>query len=89
MGNGIAKYFNRTILGMMLGRQPKLPINIVFGVGDKAEPVTRTKFAKEMNEILRKVYTTATKNVFAVQKRQKTNYDHSIKGAVLKPGDKV
>lgn len=74
---------------MMLGSQQKLPIDIVFGVGDKAEPVTTTKSANEMNEILRKVCTAATRNVFAVQKRQKTNYDHNIKGAVLKPGDKV
>ncbi|VDH97528.1 Hypothetical predicted protein [Mytilus galloprovincialis] len=30
-----------------------------------------------------------TRNIFAAQKRQKTHYDQKVKGAVLKPGDRV
>ncbi|VDI15681.1 Hypothetical predicted protein [Mytilus galloprovincialis] len=44
---------------------------------------------KEMQERLRKAYDTATRNIFAAQKRQKTHYDQKVKGAVLKPGDRV
>ncbi|VDI31358.1 Hypothetical predicted protein [Mytilus galloprovincialis] len=42
-----------------------------------------------MQERLRKAYDTATRNIFAAQKRQKTHYDQKVKGAVLKPGDRV
>ncbi|VDI62254.1 Hypothetical predicted protein [Mytilus galloprovincialis] len=44
---------------------------------------------EEMQERLRKAYDTATRNIFAAQKRQKTHYDQKVKGAVLKPGDRV
>lgn len=80
---GFAPYF------LMFGRHPKLPIDVAFGLGEDGDRVPKTKYAEEMQHRLKTVYDIASKNINNAQIKQKSGFDKKIKGAVLKPGDRV
>ena len=71
---GYSPYFR------MFGRQPRLPVDIVFGLesGERNEPMT--KCVSKMKDQLRRTYDLATKTSGQSQDKRKANYDARVRG---------
>ena len=80
---GYSPYF------LMFGRQPRLPVDIVFGLesGERNEPMI--KYVSKMKDRLRKAYDLATKASGQSQDKQKANYDVRVRGGRVEIGDSV
>jgi hypothetical protein len=73
----------------MFGRQPRLPIDVAFGIGDQTGTQTTTAYAKGLRERLAESYQLATSAADKARNRQKGSYDMKVRGAVLGIGDRV
>lgn len=75
---------------LMFGREPILPIDIILGIEDATQPVTRTQFAakwkSQMNEAYEIAGTKSDKRKAANEKRW---LESKLIASVLKPGDRV
>ncbi|KAK3106463.1 hypothetical protein FSP39_020529 [Pinctada imbricata] len=76
---------------LMFGRDPRLPIDIMFGTNDLSEKQqTTTKYMDDLRSRLKYSYELAQRNIKQAQDRQKQNYDAKIrKTASVDKGDRV
>ena len=74
---------------LMFGREPRLPVDITFGLGDETPSTSVTAYVKDLRERLRTSFDTAKKASQKAQSKQKTGYDVRTRNAVLVPGDRV
>ena len=68
---------------LMFGREPNLPMDLVFGQVRDHERQPTTKYAEKMQERLRNAYKLAVKN------SDKDYYDMKVRNAVIQQGDLV
>ena len=80
---GFSSYF------LIYGRQPKLPIDIEYGVALDDNYSDCKSYAKKLQHHLRWAYEAAQKNIDKNTTRQKIYYDKSYKCASLQNGDLV
>ena len=73
----------------MFGRDPRLPIDTVFGLESTGDQKSTTKYVEHMKQRLKKSYELAAASVKNAQNRQKKEYDIKVRGAMLHPGDRV
>ena len=74
---------------LMFGREPRLPIDLVFGLDRNLESKNQTSYVTDLKQRLQEAYKAATKVSGDAQHRQKCLYDLKIRGANLQPGDRV
>lgn len=74
---------------LMFGREPKLPVDIIFNTNDQDNPGTLRKYIANLKLKLENSYKLAKESTEKAQKRQKRNYDIKVRGAVIQPGDRV
>ncbi|KAL1278267.1 hypothetical protein QQF64_024940 [Cirrhinus molitorella] len=74
---------------LMYGRQPRLPVDLIFGLVEGDEGVTHKGFVDQWSRRMAEAYQIAHENSRQASSRGKAQYDLKIKGVVLKPGDRV
>ena len=74
---------------LMFGREPRLPIDLVLGIGEAVEGNDYNQFISSLRERLQKAYQLASENAKQSQQKQKRNYDLRVHAAGLQSGDRV
>jgi len=72
----------------MFGRSPRLPLYITLGVHVEAQQ-SSSKGISDLRDCFSQVYHLATEAAEKTGQRQKEGYDIGIRGASIKPGDRV
>ena len=75
---------------LMFGRQPRLPIDIAFGLrNNSSQRQSMSSYVSKMRDRLQKSYELATKATQKAQQRQKSHYDLRSRGGKVEVGDLV
>ena len=74
---------------LMFGREPRLPIDLAFGIETNRDDQTLTSYAGAMKKRLEQSYKIATQASKTAQGHQKSGYDLKVRGAVIQPGERV
>jgi hypothetical protein len=72
----------------MFGRNPRLPIDVTLGLHVE-EQQPSSKCISDLKDHLSQAYHLATEAAQKARKKQKEGYEIIIRGAVIKPGDRV
>ena len=71
----------------MFGREPRLPVDIAFGISRGEGTKDHTAYANDLRRRLQKAYETAKRAADEARRRQKQVYDLRTRNAVLRQGD--
>ena len=80
---------------LMFGREPKLPVDIQFGLDSISSESTKdnretyTEYVTKLKDRMKFAWQLATSKMQKAGQRQKERYDTKQRGAVLQPGDVV
>ncbi|XP_057703686.1 uncharacterized protein LOC130922736 [Corythoichthys intestinalis] len=75
---------------LMFGRQPRLPIDIAFGLPVKEGSIpTHAQYVKNLKSYLKSSYQIATENANKVADKNKKTFDVRIRESTLEIGDRV
>lgn len=75
---------------LMFGQQPRLPIDIAFGLPVKeASSTTHSQYVKNLKFYLREGYKIAMENARKVADNNKTRFDMKVRESCLEIGDRV
>lgn len=74
---------------LLFGREPRLPIDLVFGLEKGQNSKSYSSYISDLKQRLRDAYRVTTKVADKARKKQKMVYDAKIRGAVLQLGDRV
>nr|KAG5687327.1 hypothetical protein BaRGS_011733 [Batillaria attramentaria] len=74
---------------LMFGRDPRLPVDLVFGLGQTADSVPLSKYVENLRSRLRSSYELATAAADKARAQQKKGYDRKTRGAGIEVGDRV
>ncbi|KAL3974076.1 SWI/SNF-related matrix-associated actin-dependent regulator of chromatin subfamily A-like protein 1 [Sarotherodon galilaeus] len=75
---------------LMFGRQPRLPIDIAFGLPQPNKPqLTHSQYVKQLKSYLEQSYEIAIKNSQKVADKNKKRFDKIIRESTLDVGDQV
>ena len=75
---------------LMFGRQPRLPIDIAFGLrNNSSQRQSMSSYVSKMRDRLQKSYELATKATQKAQQRQKSHYDLRSRGGKVEVDDLV
>lgn len=75
---------------LMFGRQPRLPIDIAFGLPVKdSSSTSHSQYVKNLKSQLRESYQLATKNAKQVADKNKQRFDMRVRESTLEAGDRV
>ena len=74
---------------LMFGRQPRLPIDVLFNLGASEAASDYTDFVKKLEQHLKLAYRVASNNSDRSVRGNKRRYDRKVLGAVPKVGDRV
>ncbi|KAI9999773.1 hypothetical protein NQD34_011616 [Periophthalmus magnuspinnatus] len=74
---------------LMFGRQPRLPIDLAFGLPVKEPAQTHSEYVQKLRENLEKSYRLATENAEKVMSRNKSRFDKHVTPSQLEVGDRV
>ena len=74
---------------LMFGREPNLPIDLVFGLNQGQKSTSTSKYIEDLRQRLENAYEIANTAIKNNQGRQKFNYDMKVKGVSLHVGDRV
>ncbi len=75
---------------LMFGRQPRLPIDIAFGLPVKdSSSISHSQYVKNLKSQLRESYQLATKNAKKVADKNKQRFDVRVRESTLEAGDRV
>ena len=74
---------------LMFGREPNLPIDLVFGLDNEHKSTSTSKYIEDLQQRLENAYDIANIAIKNSQSRQKYNYDLKTKGVNLQIGDRV
>lgn len=73
----------------MFGREPRLPIDLAFGINFYNRKQSLSKYVENMKEKLNYSYKTAKETIRKAHSKQKRGYDTKVKGATIDVGDRV
>jgi len=74
---------------LMFGREPRLPVDLVFGVHREKSTESLTAYVEKLRTRMTKAYNLAEKAAEKAKERQKSIYDTKVRGAVPHVGDRV
>uniref|UniRef100_A0AAR2LHM1 Integrase catalytic domain-containing protein n=1 Tax=Pygocentrus nattereri TaxID=42514 RepID=A0AAR2LHM1_PYGNA len=75
---------------LMFGRQPRLPIDIAFGLPVKgASSTSHSQYVKNLKSYLKESYNIAMKNAKKVADKNKKRFDMRVRESCLEIGDRV
>ena len=80
---------NQSPYFLMFGRQPKLPIDLAFGLITEKDRKPHTKYIQEIRERLVQAYKLASEASIKAQTKQKEGYDLRTRGAIIESWDRV
>jgi transposase InsO family protein len=80
---------NQSPYFLMFGRQPKLPIDLAFGLITEKERKPHTIYIQEIRERLVQAYKLASEASIKAQTKQKEGYDLRTRGAIIESGDRI
>lgn len=73
----------------MFGRQPRLPVDLAFGLPADTPIKSHSQYVRDLKNRLRKSYEVATKNAGKVAERNKRRFDKRVVASTLEEGDRV
>ncbi|XP_021345668.1 uncharacterized protein LOC110445400 [Mizuhopecten yessoensis] len=74
---------------LMFGREPRLPIDLAFGLERGNSHESLPVYIKELRDRMKESFRIASEAAKNAQHRQKVNYDKKVRGATVQPGDRV
>lgn len=74
---------------MMFGRQPRLPVDLAFGLPVNDSFQSHSQYVKSLKDRLEESYQLATRNAMKVAKRNKRRFDRNVVASALDIGDRV
>ncbi|KAK7930596.1 hypothetical protein WMY93_006991 [Mugilogobius chulae] len=74
---------------LLYGRHPRLPVDLLFPPQEDSETTDRQTYAEKWAERMRTAYDIAERNSEKSSAKGKRQYDKSVRGVVLQPGDRV
>lgn len=75
---------------LMFGRQPRLPIDIAFGLQPRGiEPKSHSQYVKNLRSYLEESYHIATENALKSAKTNKKRFDKLVRESTLQVGDRI
>ncbi|XP_069134619.1 uncharacterized protein [Argopecten irradians] len=74
---------------LMFGRQPRLPIDLIFGLGNTGTARKAPEYVKDLRKRMSRSFEIANRKARDAQQRQKATYDLKARHAVLDIGDRV
>lgn len=74
---------------LLYGRNPHLPVDLIFGLVEKAEEVTHKGYADQWATRMAEAYRIAEEHSRQSSARGKEQYDRKTRGVILRSGDRV
>lgn len=74
---------------LMFGRQPRLPIDLAFGLPADESPQSHLSYVRNLKDRLEESYKIAKENVAKVAARNKRRFDERVVASFLEVGDRV
>lgn len=74
---------------LMFGRQPRLPVDLAFGLPVHHQPGSHSQYVQNLRSHLETSYRVASENATKVADRNKTRFDKRVVESTLKEGDRV
>lgn len=74
---------------LLYGRHPHLPVDLIYGLVEKSDPVESQWFAVQWAKRMTEAHRIAHENSKQSSAWGKAHYDLKVKGVMLKPGDRV
>ncbi|KAL7842136.1 hypothetical protein SRHO_G00238250 [Serrasalmus rhombeus] len=74
---------------LLFGREPTLPIDLMFPKEEERKNQSRTDYADKWKEAMQEAYTIAKHNIKKSARRGQKNYNQRIWSSTLEPGDHV
>ncbi|XP_021365263.1 uncharacterized protein LOC110458044 isoform X2 [Mizuhopecten yessoensis] len=79
----------RVHIFLMFGRNPRLPVDLAFGLNTDAEAVSMTRYIDDIRQRLINASELAASHSAKAKDRQKGHYDSRVREAVINTGDRV
>ncbi len=74
---------------LMFGRQPRLPVDLAFGLTVNHQPGSHSQYVRNLKSQLEDSYKVATENAKKTASRNKARFDKHVVDSTLKEGDRV
>ena len=74
---------------LMFGRQPRLPVDLAFGLPSSREPKSHSQYVHDLKGRLEESYRVATENASKTADRNKQRFDKRVVESTLETGDRV
>ena len=74
---------------LMFGRQPRLPVDLAFGLPVNHQPGSHSQYVRNLKSQLEDSYRVATENAKKTAIRNKARFDKHVIDSTLKEGDRV
>ncbi|KAL1274976.1 hypothetical protein QQF64_027790 [Cirrhinus molitorella] len=74
---------------LMFGRQPRLPVDLAFGLPVDAPKESHSQYVENLKNRLRESYKVATENAGKIAERNKQRFDKRVVALALEEGDRV
>ncbi|XP_068078506.1 heat shock 70 kDa protein 12B isoform X1 [Danio rerio] len=74
---------------LMFGRQPRLPIDLAFGLPTTSKRLSHSQYVSKLKKHLEESYQIATRNALKNAERNKIRFDKHVVDSTLEVGDRV
>lgn len=74
---------------LMFGRNPRLPIDVLYGIERQKETLTYIQYIEDLRSSLELAFRQATRHLQAAKQKQEHYYNRKVRGTSLQEGDLV
>ncbi len=74
---------------LMFGRQPRLPVDLAFGLPVDDQPLSHSQYVQGLKNRLKESYELCSRNAKKSAERNKVRFDKKVTDSSLEPGDRV